>query len=461
MTMPDALLRRALELAEEFRGRDPHLPVFPRITVEELRRALGGPAPEHGEPAERVLNHLVRGAEPGIVASAGPRFFGFVIGGSLPVATAADWMTSVWDQNGPIWSTSPAASVVEEVAAQWLLEFLDLPRHCSVGFVTGGGTANFTCLAAARNHLLRQAGWDVEADGLQAAPRIHVLIGEEAHVTILTALRMVGLGERSAIRIKADDQGRMLPGELRRALAPLSGPILVCTQAGDVNSGHFDPFFDLIQAVRERAGWMHVDGAFGLWARISERLKPLTHGAELADSWTVDAHKWLNVPYDCGLAITAHPQAHMAAMGSTAAYIIPGQGRRDNFSFVPEFSRRARGFTVYAALRHLGRSGMRDLVECCCARARQMARLLAPQPGVAILNDVVLNQVLVRFRDDDDFTRAVIARVQQDGTCWLGGTTWKGNAAMRISVSNWSTTERDIELSANAILNSARIEAPG
>jgi glutamate/tyrosine decarboxylase-like PLP-dependent enzyme len=402
-----------------------------------------------------VLEHLARAAEPGIVGSTGPRYFGFVIGGSLTVTTAADWLTSIWDQNAGIYATSPAASVAEEIAAQWLLDFLRLPRTSSVGFVTGGGTANFTCIAAARNHVLRRAGWDVEADGLQGAPRINVVLGEEAHVTIFTALRMAGLGSANAIRVRCDEQGRMIASELRKAVKPLRGPLLVCAQAGNVNTGSFDPFAEIIEAVHARGGWVHIDGAFGLWARISPSLSPLTEGAEHADSWAVDGHKWLNVPYDCGFAITAHPEAHMAAMGSSAAYIVAGKDQRDNFSFVPEFSRRARGFTVYAALKHLGRSGMCELVERCCARARQMAELLRRDSNVTILNDVVLNQVLVRFRQSDDFTRDVITRVQQDGTCWLGGTTWHGMAAMRISISNWSTTEADIAMSAEAILRAA------
>jgi glutamate/tyrosine decarboxylase-like PLP-dependent enzyme len=453
--MPDPLLRRAVELAEEFRARDPHSPVFPRITADQLRQSLGGPTPESGEPAEHVLEHIARAAAPGIVASTGPRYFGFVIGGNLPLTTAADWLTSIWDQNAGIYATSPAASVVEEVASQWLLDFLQLPSTSSVGIVTGGGPANFTCIAAARNHLLRQAGWDVEADGLQGAPRINVVVGEEAHVTVFTALRMAGLGSAGAIRVKCDAHGRAIASELRNALQPLAGPILVCTQAGNINTGSFDPFADIVEAAHERSAWVHVDGAFGLWARISPRLLPLTHGADLADSWAVDGHKWLNVPYDCGFAITAHPEAHRAAMGSSAAYIIPGEAQRDNFNFVPEFSRRARGFTVYAALKHLGRSGMCDLVERCCARAKQIADLLRRDPNVTLLNDVVLNQVLVRFRNSDEFTREVITRVQQDDACYLGGTTWHGMAAMRISISNWSTTEADIAISAEAILRAA------
>lgn len=454
--MNDPLLRRAVELAEQFRGRDPHAPVFPHVTADQLRASLGGPVPENGETAERVLEHLAHAAEPGIVGSTGPRYFGFVIGGTLPVTTAVDWLTSVWDQNAGMWAMSPAASMVEEVVAQWLVSLLQLPLNASVGLVTGGGTANFTCVAAARNHLLRQAGWDVEAHGLQGAPRIHVVVSEEAHVTIFTALRLAGLGTACAIRVKADHEGRMIAADLRRTLEPLSGPILVCTQVGNVNTGSFDPLAEIIAAAHQRGAWVHVDGAFGMWARISPRLQPLAVGVELADSWAVDGHKWLNVPYDCGFAITAHPEAHIAAMDCTAAYLIASQDTRDNFNFVPESSRRARGFTVYAALRHLGRNGLCDIVERCCARARQMADLLRCEPGIEILNDVVLNQVLVRFRDRDDFTRAVITRVQQDGTCYLGGTTWKEQAAMRVSFSNWFTSEKDIAMSAEAILRAAR-----
>jgi glutamate/tyrosine decarboxylase-like PLP-dependent enzyme len=457
------LLRKAADLAFNYYARRDASPVFPSITPDQLRHAfgLGTPIPEEGQNAEAVITELARCAELGLVAQTGPRYFGFVIGGSLPVATAADWLTSAWDQNSGLYATSPAASVVEEVAAAWLLELLGLPSHASVGFVTGCGMANFTGLAAARHYVLRQDGWDVELDGLNGAPRINIILGEEAHVTIHTALRMLGLGTRAIKVVPADAQGRMIAADLAKTLKNCAGPTIVCAQAGNVNTGAFDPLNEITQATREAGAWLHVDGAFGLWAAVSDELKHLAAGVHRADSWATDGHKWLNVPYDCGLIMCAHSEAHRAAMTVTAAYLVQSDKERDPFEWTPEFSRRGRGFTVYAALKHLGRSGIRNMIERCCARARQMADLLRPHSGVEILNDVVLNQVLVRFHDSrfnnsDDFTREVIQRVQQDGACWLGGTTWHDMAAMRISISNWSTTEKDIELSAQAILRAMK-----
>jgi glutamate/tyrosine decarboxylase-like PLP-dependent enzyme len=448
------LLQQVTDFAADYRERRDLLPVFPHITPEQLRQALGARTsmPEEGQDASQVIADLIRNAGPGIVASAGPRYFGYVIGGSLPVTTAADWLTSLWDQNAGLYSAAPSASIVEEVAAGWLLDLLGLPATASVGFVTGCGMANFTGIAAARHHLLRQAGWDVELDGLNGAPPINVIVGEEAHVTVFTALRMAGLGTRAAKRVPTDAQGRMIAAELAKTLKSCSGPTLVCAQAGNVNTGAFDPLEPIADAVREKNAWLHVDSAFGLWAAVSDELKHLVAGVERADSWATDGHKWLNVPYDSGFAICAHPEAHRSAMTVTAAYLIQSDKERDPLEWAPEFSRRARGFTVYAALKHLGRHGVRAMVEGCCARARQMAELLRKHPAVEILNDVVLNQVLVRFHQSDERTRAVIERVQQDGTCWLSGTTWHGMAAMRVSVSNWSTSEKDIELSAAAIL---------
>ncbi|HET7872854.1 MAG TPA: pyridoxal-dependent decarboxylase, partial [Terriglobales bacterium] len=452
-----ALLEQVTEAAVAYQqGRDAG-PVFPRITPEQLREAMGArtPLPEEGQEASQVIADLVGNAEKGITAITGPRYFGFVIGGSLPVATAADWLTSVWDQNAGLYSASPAASVVEEAAAGWLLDLLGLPATASLGFVTGCGMANFTGIAAARHHVLRQAGWDVELDGLNGAPPINLVLGDEAHVTVFTALRMLGLGTRAVKRVPTDAQGRMIGAELATSLKSCAGPTIICAQAGNVNTGAFDPLPEIVAAAREKNAWVHIDGAFGLWAAVSPDLNHLVTGAELADSWATDGHKWLNVPYDSGLAICAHPEAHRAAMTVTAAYLIQSDKERDPFEWTPEFSRRARGFPVYAVLRHLGRRGVREMVERCCARARQMADLLRRNPGVEILNDVVLNQVLVRFHQSDEQTRAVIERVQRDGTCWLSGTTWHGMAAMRVSVSNWSTSEEDIEMSAAAIIRAA------
>jgi len=453
----EQLLHKVADLAYSYYSRREISPVFPPVTPDQLRQAFGAstPVPEQGKDAEKVIAELAHCAEAGIVGQTGSRYFGFVIGGSLPVATAADWLTSVWDQNSGLYATSPAASVVEEVAAKWLLELLGLPAGSSVGFVTGCGMANFTGLAAARHYVLRQAGWDVELDGLNGAPKINVILGNEAHVTIHTALRMLGLGTRNVINIPTDGQGRMIAAELVKALQGCTGPTIVCAQAGNVNTGAFDPIQQITAAAHEKDAWVHVDGAFGLWAAVSDPLKHLVAGVEEADSWATDGHKWLNVPYDCGLIMCAHPEAHRAAMTVSAAYLVQSNKERDPFEWTPEFSRRGRGFTVYAALRHLGRSGVQKMVEGCCARARQMADMLRPHSGVQIINDVVLNQVLVRFNDSDDFTRAVVERVQKDGTCWLSGTTWHNMAAMRISVSNWSTTEKDIELSAQAILRAA------
>ena len=456
--MSDAnLLERTAALALEFLEGLPGRRVGPTAGVEELRAALGGLLPECGEDPLDVVERLAREADPGLVAMAGPRYFGFVIGGHLPATLAADWLTSTWDQNGTLYVTSPANSVAEEISAAWLLDLLGLPAGASVGYVTGGQMANFTCLAAARHAVLRRAGWDVEADGLYGAPEIDVVVSQDSHVTVLVALQMLGLGRQRVKRVATDDQGRMRPDALREVLQECRGPLIVCAAAGNVNTGSFDALEEIVPAVRERGGWVHVDGAFGLWAAASPELRHLVRGAGEADSWAVDAHKWLNVPYACGLAITAHPDAHRASMMAAAAYVQPSGGAvRDPFDFTPEFSRRARGFTVWAALRSLGRSGVAELVERCCALARRMADRLRGEPGVEILNDVVLNQVLVRFHGSDERTREVIRRVQEDGTCWLGGTTWHGRAAMRISVSNWSTTAADIDLSAEAILRASR-----
>jgi glutamate/tyrosine decarboxylase-like PLP-dependent enzyme len=343
--------------------------------------------------------------------------------------------------------------VVEEVAREWLLDLFDLPRTSGLGLVTGCQMANYTALAAARHGVLRKAGWDVEADGLAGAPRVNLVTSAQSHVTIHTALRYLGLGTRSVRKVDADEQGRMRPDALRALLATLDGPTVVCAQAGNVNSGAFDPLPELAEIAHARGAWLHVDGAFGLWARASARLRSLMEGAELADSWATDAHKWLNVPYDNGIVIVRDAAALRASMTNTAEYLEQTTGTtRDEFDWVPEFSRRARGFTVYAALRHLGRRGLESLLDNGVDRAQQFAELLAKDPRVQILNDVVLNQVLVRFGDDDDLTRAVVKRVQDEGTCWLSGTTWQGKAAMRISVSHWATTEEDVEKSANAII---------
>ena len=421
----------------------------------DLIDALRLPLSEKGEDAASVIDALARGAEPGLMGSASPRFFGFVIGGSLPVSVAADWLTTAWDQNAGLYAASPAASVVEDVAREWLLDLFDLPRESSFGIVTGCQMANFTALAAARHGVLRRVGWNVEENGLREAPAVTIVASAEAHITIYSSLRMLGFGTRSVRLVPTDEQGRIRAGELRRVLADISGPAIVSAQAGNVNTGSIDPLREIAGIAHQHNAWLHVDGAFGLWGRASRDRRPLLDGIELADSWATDAHKWLNVPYDNGIVIVRDSAAHRASMTVTAAYLEQTAGvERDEVDWVPEFSRRARGFTVYAALRHLGRVGVESLVDRLCARARQFAAILQRDSRVRLLNDVVLNQVLVRFADSDEVTRETVTRVQQDGTCWLAGTTWRDMAAMRISVSNWATSEDDVERSAAAILRS-------
>ncbi len=438
---------RAADYLESLPGRA----VSPRAGVDGLRARLGGPLPKTGgEPAE-VLRGLVEGADEGLVATAGPRYFGFVIGGSLPVAVAADWLVSAWDQNAGMQVMSPATGVIEEVVLDWLRDLLGLPAGGSGAFVTGGQMANFVGLAAARHQVLADAGWDVESRGLIGAPPVTVIVGDERHAAIGAALRYLGLGTDCLVGLPADGNGALDPTGLREALARAPGPTIVCAQAGNVNTGACDPIGEICAIARERGAWVHVDGAFGLFAAASPRFRHLVAGLEAADSWAVDMHKWLNVPYDCSVALTAHPEAHRAAMSATASYLPAGE-HREPIDWNPEMSRRARAIPVWAALRTLGRGGVAGLVDRCCALARRFADRLAAAEGVEILNEVVLNQVLVRFADDDRVTEEVIRRVQEDGTCWMGGTRWRNRAAMRISVSNWSTTEDDVDRSVAAIL---------
>jgi glutamate/tyrosine decarboxylase-like PLP-dependent enzyme len=463
------LLDRTAELANDFLDRLPTRPVGGPVDLQQLRAAMDGPMPDQPQAAVEVIEGLVQAAEPGLVGTAGPRYFGFVIGGSVHAALAADWLTSAWDQNTGLYVLSPAAAVAEEVAAGWLVDLFGLPQGSSVGFTTGATMASFTALAAARHAVLERAGWNVEDDGYVGAPPIAVVVSDESHVTIFASLQMLGLGRARVHRVATDAQGRMRADALRSTLDRLDGPIIVNAQAGNVNTGAFDPLPEIVDAVRQKPNaWLHVDGAFGLWAAVVPELGDRVAGLDGADSWTTDAHKWLNVPYDSGIVICRDPGPHHAAMTLGAAYYVETAGaERDNYNWVPESSRRARGFAVYAALQSLGRTGLADLVARCCALARRMADGLRGAPGVTIVNDVVLNQVLVRFsppgaRDDsaaDDFTRRVIAAVQAEGTCWLGGTTWHGMAAMRISVSNWSTTEADADLSVEAILRCAKAVA--
>lgn len=455
------LLNETASYAAEFLEGLAERRIGPTATAEELRKQLGGPLPDEPQESRQVIADLAKRAEPGLMATPGRRFFGFVIGGSLPAALAADWLTSTWDQNAALYAAGPAASVIEEVSGAWLTELLGLPEGTSFGFVTGCQMAHFTALAAARHHVLKTAGWDVEANGLTGAPPMRVVVGEERHTTIDRALRFLGLGAASLRSVPVDSQGRMRPDALRAVLAESTMPTILCAQAGNINTGAIDPLGVICDIGHEYAAWVHVDGAFGMWAAASPTLRPLVDGMEFADSWATDAHKWLNVPYDSGLVFCAHSEAHQAAMGTHASYLVHSEGReRDQIDWNPEFSRRARGVPVYAAIRSLGRSGIADLIDRCCSHARRFGRALAQAPGVEILNEVVLNQVLVRFLDPggdhDARTRAVVKAVQEDGTCWLGGTTWQGKVAMRISVCNWSTTVDDVDRSVEAIVRAAR-----
>jgi glutamate/tyrosine decarboxylase-like PLP-dependent enzyme len=459
------MLRRLLEdtagIAADYLEGIPDRPVGWTASVGELRASLGGPLPEEPSDPREVIAELAAAAEPGLVASPGGRYFGFVIGGAVPAALAADWLTSTWDQNAGLFVCGPSAAIAEEVAGAWVAELLGLPDGVSFGFVTGCQMAHVTGLAAARYSVLERVGWDVNEQGLIGAPPVHVVAGAERHATVDRALRHLGLGTACIVSVPADGQGRMLPDALRDGLAPLDGPTIIVAQAGDVNTGAIDPMEEVADISQEAGAWLHVDGAFGLWAAASPVLRHLVAGVERADSWATDAHKWLNVPYDSGIAFCAHPEAHQAAMGIRAGYLVhaDADGPRDELDWNPDFSRRARGFPVYAAIRSLGRSGVAELVERCCAHAQRFAEALGATPGVELLNDVVLNQVLVRFLEDDGdhdaYTRAVVSAVQEDGTCWLSGTVWHGMAAMRISICNWSTTSEDVDRSLEAIVRAA------
>jgi glutamate/tyrosine decarboxylase-like PLP-dependent enzyme len=438
-------------------------PVAPQISRAELLSRLGGPLPSEPSDPVEVIHALARDVDCGIVASAGPRYFGFVTGGAVPVTVAADWLGSAWDQNVALYVMSPAVAVMEDIVSRWILELLNFPRSATVGFVTGCHMANFTGLAAARHEVLRRAGWNVETGGLQGAPRVRVIVGDEVHVSAVGALRLLGFGSDELEVVPVDDQGRMRADSLADRLGAARGPTIVCAQVGNVSTGASDPIADIVSLAHERGAWVHVDGAFGLWAAAVPELRHQVMGLERADSWATDAHKWLNVPYDSGLAIVADAAPHRAAMGLKASYLQRGDGEeRVGMDWVPESSRRARVLPIYALIRALGQSGIAEMVKRTCVLAQRMAQRLAKEAGVRVLNDVVLNQVLVQFGGPDgsdetgDVTKDVIARVQAEGTCWAGGAFWQRQHVMRISVSNWSTTEQDIDRSAEAILGCYR-----
>ncbi|MBV9388304.1 MAG: aspartate aminotransferase family protein [Chroococcidiopsidaceae cyanobacterium CP_BM_ER_R8_30] len=424
-------------------------PVAPSLEAISQLAQFNEPLPEQPSEPEQILRLLDEVGSPASMAMAGPRFFGFVTGGSLPVTLAANWLAGAWDQNCGLYRITPATALLEQVALRWLLDVMHLPAKCGGAFVTGATVANFTALAAARHAVLERVGWDVEADGLFGAPPITVVVGEEVHPSLLKALGLLGLGRNRVVKVPVDSQGRMRP----EAIPNLTSPAIICTQVGNVNTGACDPVEAICQHAGESSAWVHVDGAFGLWAAAAPSLSHLTAGMEAADSWATDAHKWLNVPYDSGLAFVRNTSALRAAMAVTAAYLPTINDRRNPSDFTPEFSRRARGVEVWAALRSLGRSGLVELVERTCCHARRFAEELQAA-GYQILNQVVMNQVLVSFGDAET-THRVIAQIQADGTCWCGSTVWQGQTAMRISVSSWATTDADVEQSLAAMLRIA------
>jgi glutamate/tyrosine decarboxylase-like PLP-dependent enzyme len=439
------LLRRTAEIAADFVESLDERPIWPPATVDELRAALGGPLPDGPTEPLEVVELLAETADRGVVAIPSGRYFGFVIGGALPAAVAGDWLATAWDQNAGLVVGGPAAAVVEEIVGDWLKDLLGIPPGASFALVTGCQMAHTTCLAAARHSVLGRVGWDVERDGLVGSPGIRVVAGARRHATIDRSLRLLGLGASSVVEVPADQRGRMQVDELRAALEGESGPTIVCAQIGEVNTGSADQIEEIASITEAFGAWLHIDGAFGLWAAASPKLRRLVAGAERADSWATDAHKWLNVPYDCGIAFVAQPEPHRAAMQVKAEYLVHDpDAARDQMDWTPEFSRRARGFAVYAALRSLGRRGVMELVEGSCTRARQFAGEIVRLPDCELLNEVVLNQVLFRFRDDET-TNAVLAQVQAGGEAWMSGTTWDGRAAIRLSASNWRTSEDDIE----------------
>jgi len=441
--------RRAVAYLEGLNARS----VAPSAPAVAALSALDQPLPERASDAGETLALLDRLVSPATIGIAGPRFFGFVAGGSLPVTVAANWLATAWDQNAALYQVTPGVSRLEEVALRWLRDLFGLPSTSGGGFVTGATVANFTALAAARHTVLARAGWNVEADGLFGAPAITVIAGAEAHPTLFKSLGMLGLGRARVVRVAVDGQGRMRPD----ALPKMIGPTIVCAQAGNVNTGSFDPLEAIIERAHAQGAWVHVDGAFGLWAAASPGRQHLTRGLDQADSWATDAHKWLNVPFDSGLAFARDPHALQAAMAITAEYLPTESTHRNPCDFTPELSRRARGVEVWAALRSLGRAGLAELVERNCRQAQRFADGLRAA-GYSVLNDVVLNQVLVSFGGAAQ-TRAVIARLQEDGTCWCGGTVWQDHTAMRISVSSWATTDEDVERSLAAMVRIARATA--
>lgn len=454
MTETAALLRDAAERAIRYLATLDDRPVSPTPETVAALGGFDGPIPERGRDPAAVLAQLDDLGSPGTVASAGGRFFGFVTGGALPVTVAAEWLATAWDQEGGMPASSPAAVAIEAVAHRWLLELFGFPEGTASAFVTGATMANFSALAAARSAVLESAGWNVEADGLIGAPPVTVVVGAEVHPTVRKGLGLLGLGRNRVIEAPVDEQGRIVP----ERLPSLAGPAIVCTQVGNVNSGASDPVGAICDRLHGSGAWVHVDGAFGLWAKTAPSTRAQVEGLERADSWATDAHKWLNVPYDSGLAFVRRGETLRRAMALTAAYLPVAVGRQPDH-YTPELSRRSRGVEVWAALAALGREGVADLVERCCRLARRFADGLTAA-GFRVLNEVVLNQVVVTF-GPAEVTDRVVAAVQASGECWCGGTTWRGIRAMRISVSSWATTEADVDRSLTAIRRAAGGPGPG
>jgi glutamate/tyrosine decarboxylase-like PLP-dependent enzyme len=429
----------------------------PTATYADMLAAFAAPTPEQPGDAQAIIDELIERATPGIRASTGPRFFGWVIGNSHPTGVAADWLAAAWGQNAGNLLAAPASSAVEAVAAEWLLDLLGLPAQASVGLVTGATIANFTCLAAARGEVLRRVGWDVEADGLFGAPPVEVLIGADAHATVFSGLKYLGFGAKRVTTIETDDMGRMRPAAFEAALRSATGPIIAIAQAGQINTGASDPFDAIVPAAHDAGAWVHVDGAFGLWALAAPARKAQVAGVAQADSWGTDGHKWLQTPYDCGFAIVRDADAHRRAMAISASYLPPAEGaERDPSAYVPELSRRARGFATWAMIRQLGRAGIAEMVERNCAIAHHMGETLAAAPGVALVCPAVLNQVMVRFGDDDALTLAVVERVQADAVAFIGASQWRSQWVMRVSVSSAATSFADADVTVAAVLDAWR-----
>ena len=448
----DAPLERAIMHARSWLAAEPDRPVRPTGNVDAVLAQIPSDLQQGRTDPAVVVDELAEAVAPGLMSMGSGRFFGWVIGGTLPSALAADWLVSAWDQNAALRFATPGVVAVEEVAATWILDLLGLPADAEVGFVTGAQMANFTGLAAARQHLLTRMGWDLDRLGLSGAPRVTVLASEDRHATVDLALRYLGLGAPTLVAV--DEQGRIRPDALADALASADGPTIVCLAAGNLHSGAFDPFTECIALAHESGAWVHVDGAFGLWAAASPSLRHLMSGCGDADSWATDAHKTLNTPYDCGIAIVRHPAAVRSALGTATSYLIADETHSDPFETVPEFSRRARGVPVWAALRALGRTGVTELVDTLVLRARQIADGVATIPGARVVNDVDYTQVCVVF-EDDERTRAVTARLLADGVAWMSGSRWRGRDVLRVSVSNWSTDDLDVEMSLDALRRAA------